>query len=109
MRNVFTRTTAIVALVAAAIGAVAATAFTRAPTQNSAHPRIDGKPNFSGIWQANNEANWDLQAHEALPASITQPGVYPYPYARVPAAAVDRKSTRLNSSHVSESRMPSSA
>jgi len=23
--------------------------------------RVGGKPNFSGIWQANNEANWDLQ------------------------------------------------
>ncbi len=25
----------------------------------------DGKPNLSGIWQANNTANWDIQAHEA--------------------------------------------
>ena len=48
----------------------------------------DGKPNFSGIWQANNEANWDLQAHEARPGAVTQPGVYPYEYARVPAAPV---------------------
>jgi hypothetical protein len=29
--------------------------------------RIQGKPNLSGIWQALNEANWDLQAHEARP------------------------------------------
>ena len=49
---------------------------------------IDGKPNFSGIWQANNEANWDLQAHAARPAAVTQQGVYPYDYARVPAAPV---------------------
>jgi hypothetical protein len=48
----------------------------------------DGKPNFNGIWQAINEANWDLQAHEALPAAVTQPGVYPYAYTRVPAAPV---------------------
>ena len=27
----------------------------------------------------------------------------------IPGGAIDRKSTRLNSSHVSESRMPSSA
>ena len=27
--------------------------------------RIGGKPNFSGIWQANNEAYWDLEAHAA--------------------------------------------
>jgi len=46
----------------------------------------DGKPDFSGIWQANNEAHWDLQAHEARPAILTQEGVYPYEYARVAAA-----------------------
>lgn len=48
----------------------------------------DGKPNFNGVWQALNEANWDLEAHEARPAAVTQPGVYPYAYARVPAAPV---------------------
>lgn len=48
----------------------------------------DGKPNFSGIWQALNEANWDLEAHGARPGAVTQPGVYPYDYARVPAAPV---------------------
>jgi hypothetical protein len=48
----------------------------------------DGKPDFSGIWQAVNEANWDLQAHEARAGMVTQPGVYPYDYARVPAAPV---------------------
>ncbi len=25
----------------------------------------DGKPDFSGVWQAMNTANWDIQAHEA--------------------------------------------
>ena len=48
----------------------------------------DGKPDFSGIWQAANEANWDLQAHDARPGMVTQQGVYPYDYARVPAAPV---------------------
>src|SRR5256712_3505334 len=49
----------------------------------------DGKPNFSGIWQANNEAYWDLQAHEARPGAVTQPGIYPnYEFARVAAAPV---------------------
>ena len=28
---------------------------------------VDGKPNLSGIWQALNEANWDIQAHAAQP------------------------------------------
>jgi len=39
---------------------------------------VDGKPNFNGVWQALNEANWDLEAHEARPGMVTQPGVYPY-------------------------------
>jgi hypothetical protein len=48
----------------------------------------DGKPDFSGIWQANNEANWDLQAHSARAGMVMQAGVYPYEYARVAAAPV---------------------
>jgi hypothetical protein len=36
----------------------------------------EGKPNFTGIWQALNEANWDVQGHAALPARVTQPGVW---------------------------------
>jgi hypothetical protein len=32
-----------------------------------AMPRIQGKPNLSGIWQVMNEANWDIQAHAARP------------------------------------------
>ncbi len=49
----------------------------------------DGKPDFSGIWQANNEAYWDLEAHEARPGAVTQPGVYPeHEFARVAAAPV---------------------
>jgi hypothetical protein len=29
--------------------------------------RLQGKPNLSGLWQAVNEANWDIQAHDARP------------------------------------------
>jgi hypothetical protein len=29
--------------------------------------RVAGKPDFNGIWQANNTAYWDLQNHEARP------------------------------------------
>ena len=50
--------------------------------------RIDGKPNFSGIWQAMNEAQWDLEAHGVRVAAITQPGVASYEYARLPAPPV---------------------
>jgi len=39
--------------------------------------RIDGHPNLAGIWQVANEANWDLEAHGALPAPVTQVGVHP--------------------------------
>ena len=59
-----------------------------APTTPAARPRVEGKPNMSGIWQAINEANFDLEAHAARPGLMTQPGVYPFEYARVPAAPV---------------------
>ena len=39
-------------------------------------PRLGGKPDFNGIWEANNTANWDLQNHEARPM-VGQPGVTP--------------------------------
>ena len=44
----------------------------------------DGKPDLNGIWQALNEANYDLEGHIARPAMAVQPG----PYGPVPAAAV---------------------
>ena len=44
----------------------------------------DGKPDFNGIWQAMNEANYDIQAHMARPAMALRPG----PYGPVPAAPV---------------------
>ncbi len=44
----------------------------------SAQPagRIAGKPDFNGIWEANNTANWDLQNHQARPM-VAQPGLTP--------------------------------
>jgi hypothetical protein len=39
-------------------------------------PRTAGKPDFNGIWQANNTANWDLLTHEARPM-VGQPGLLP--------------------------------
>jgi hypothetical protein len=59
-----------------------------APNARAPHPPVGGKPNMSGVWQAINEANWDLEAHSARSGMITQPGVYPFEYARVPAAPV---------------------
>jgi hypothetical protein len=43
---------------------------------------------LSGVWQVNNEANWDLQPHAARAGAVTQRGIYPYAYAEVPAAPV---------------------
>jgi hypothetical protein len=45
----------------------------------------DGKPDFSGIWQANNTANWDILTHDSRPM-VAQQGVYPN--VPVPAAPV---------------------
>lgn len=44
----------------------------------------DGHPDLNGIWQALNEANWDLEMHMARPALQTRPG----PYGPVPAPPV---------------------
>ena len=43
-----------------------------------------GRPDLNGIWQALNEANYDLEAHDALPAMALRPG----PYGPIPAAPV---------------------
>src|SRR5437879_412667 len=44
----------------------------------------DGKPDLNGIWQAMNEANYDIEAHMARPALALRTG----PYGPVPAAPV---------------------
>src|SRR5262245_129927 len=47
------------------------------PTQAQAKniPRTaDGKPNLTGIWQAMNTANWDLQAHPAKKGPVVSLG-----------------------------------
>jgi hypothetical protein len=88
MRNRVSGSLVAVAIVAAGVGAAVSSSVTQLSGQATRPPRVGGKPNFSGIWQANNEAYHDLQAHAALPAQITQEGIYPYDYARLPAAAV---------------------
>src|SRR5260370_42647265 len=48
-------------------------------------PRGDGgKPDLNGIWQTINEANYDLEGHNAQPAIALRPG----PYGPLPAASV---------------------
>src|SRR5438132_10501111 len=82
MRNRFRLLTIVVA--AAAVGAVVSLSVTRTVGQAQRAARIDGHPNFGGIWQALNEADWDLEAHHALPGFVWQQGVHPL--ALVPAA-----------------------
>jgi hypothetical protein len=41
-----------------------------APATYRATRTADGKPNLNGIWQALNEANWDLEPHAAYQGSV---------------------------------------
>jgi hypothetical protein len=74
-------------LAAAAVAAVLTMASMPALAQTPAYraPRTaEGKPDLNGIWQALNEANYDIEAHVARPAMAVRPG----PYGPVPAAPV---------------------
>src|SRR5271163_3334236 len=66
-----------------AVAAVIAIGIVPLAAQNYRAPRgPGGKPDLNGIWQALNEANYDLEAHVARPAMALRPG----PYGPVPAA-----------------------
>ncbi len=48
-----------------------------APVASADAPaRLARKPDFNGIWEANNTANWDLLTHQARPM-VAQPGLLP--------------------------------
>jgi hypothetical protein len=54
---------------------VAATMGAQTPAANPGLRRFpDGKPNLSGIWQANNTANWDILTHKARQGPVTALG-----------------------------------
>src|SRR6476660_3792772 len=78
----------IIAAVAAAAGAFAAVVATplagQAPAAYRAPRTPDGKPDLNGIWQALNEANYDIEMHMARPAMALRAG----PYGPLPAAPV---------------------
>jgi hypothetical protein len=70
---------------AAAFGVLLVAMPLAAQTTAYRAPRAPGgKPDLNGIWQALNEANYDLQAHNARPAMAVRPG----PFGPVPAAPV---------------------
>jgi hypothetical protein len=73
-----------IAFAAAAVVAAGFWAAAPAETQAARPARIAGKPNFNGLWQALNTANYDLLPHQAKAALAFRPG----PVVPVPAAQV---------------------
>ncbi len=74
-------------VVAGTIGAILAVIAWPVSGQAPAYraPRLaDGRPDLNGIWQALNEANYDIEIHMARPAMALRAG----PYGPLPAAPV---------------------
>ena len=80
------RSSIVIAVAVAGVLVVVSLFVTRSAGQAGRVGRLDGHPNFSGVWQALNEADWDLEAHPARAGMVTQVGVHPL--AIVPAAPV---------------------
>jgi hypothetical protein len=55
-------------------GAIAGAAVLLTVAPMAAQRTPDGKPNLSGIWQALNTANWDIQGHAAAAGPLPQLG-----------------------------------
>src|SRR5579864_1983194 len=71
----FATALAILVVIIATVTLIRPPAAAQGPT--SQIPRLAGTPhpNLSGVWQALNEANWDLEGHAARAARVLQPGV----------------------------------
>ena len=74
----------VVAGVAAAAFAAGSLAPLTGQSRAGGLPRLNGKPDLNGLWQAVNSANWDIQAHTAKAALAMRPG----PVVPVPAKEV---------------------
>lgn len=60
----------ILAATAAAFVMTGAAAPVMAQDSQESPKTIDGHPNLNGVWQALNEANWDLEPHSAAPNPV---------------------------------------
>jgi hypothetical protein len=84
MRWVSVLQASVVAGVAAATVALVSGPSVSSQSRMPGVPRLNGKPDLNGIWQAVNTANWDIQAHSARAALAMRPG----PIVPVPAKEV---------------------
>ena len=76
-----------IAIAACALTALVTAGPLRGQDDTYDPPRLpDGRPDLNGIWQALNEANYDLETHMARPAMALREG----PYGPLPAAEVLR-------------------
>jgi hypothetical protein len=74
----------VVAAVAAAAFAAGSLAPLTGQSRTGGIPRLNGKPDLNGLWQAVNSANYDIQAHTAKAALQMRPG----PIVPIPAKEV---------------------
>jgi len=84
MRWVSVLQASVVAGVAAAVVALVSGQDVSSQARTPNVPRVNGKPDLNGLWQAVNTANWDIQAHTAKAALAMRPG----PVVPVPAKEV---------------------
>ena len=84
MRWVSVLKVSIVAGVVAATFAFVSSSSVSSQARTPTVPRVNGKPDLNGLWQAVNTANWDIQAHTAKAALAMRPG----PVVPVPAKEV---------------------
>jgi len=84
MRWVSVMKISVVAVAAAATFALVSSPRVEGQARVASVPRLNGKPDLNGLWQAVNSANYDIQAHTAKAALQMRPG----PIVPIPAKEV---------------------